>query len=372
MISLTLDGEATRLAALRQYNILDTPSEASFDDVAFLAAQLCDVPLAAVTFLDAERVWFKAQIGLDRPELPRDKSFCSRLLELPDLFIVPDAATDMRYLAHPLVTDAPNVRFYAGVPLVTADRHVLVALEIMDRRPRQLQPRHIAGLRALARRVMARLEEQRALLEHNHTVASLRADNVELGEAYDATLESLAHALDQRDHEVEGHLERVAEITVQLARVMGVPEAELVHTRRGALLHDIGKMRIPDSILLKPGALNDAEWEIMHLHPVYAREMLWPISLLRPALDIPYSHHERWDGEGYPRQLKGDEIPLSARVFAVVDVWDALQSTRPYRQGWAPDRVADYISKRAGLDFDPMVVEAFLQTVLGQAHLPGA
>ncbi len=365
MLSLSLSSEATRLAALRQYNILDSASEAAFDDVAFLAAQLCDMPLVAVTFLDAERVWFKAQIGLDRQELPRDRSFCSRLLDLPDLFIVPDAATDNRYQAHPLVTGTPNVRFYAGVPLVTADGHLLGALEIMDRRPRQLQPRHIAGLRALARRVLARLEEQRAAREARLTNAELREANQELGQAYDATLESLAQALDQRDHEVEGHLERVADITVRLARVMGVPEAELVHTRRGALLHDIGKMRIPDSILLKPGALNDDEWEIMHLHPVYAREMLWPISLLRPALDIPYSHHERWDGEGYPRGLKGDEIPLAARVFAVVDVWDALQSTRPYRQGWSPERVADYIGKRAGLDFDPMVVEAFLKTVLG-------
>ncbi len=366
MMFLSFNGEATRLAALRQYRVLDTPPEAAFDDVAFLAAQLCDTPLAAVTFIDAERLWFKAQIGLERQALPRDGSFCSRLLELPDLFIVPDAAADARYEANPLVTGAPHVRFYAGVPLLTADRHLLGALEIMDRRPRQLQPRHIASLRALARRVIARLEEQRTLRDHSAAVAELREANLELGQAYDATLESLAQALDQRDHEVDGHLERVADITVRLARVMGVPEAELVHTRRGALLHDIGKMRIPDSILLKPGALDDAEWEIMHLHPVYAREMLWPISLLRPALDIPYSHHERWDGDGYPRGLKGDEIPLSARVFAVVDVWDALQSTRPYRPGWSPERVADYISKRAGLDFDPMVVDVFLKTVLAQ------
>jgi putative nucleotidyltransferase with HDIG domain len=296
--------------------------------------------------------------------LPRERSFADRLLELRDLFIVPDAAADERFAAHVLVAQAPNVRFYAGLPLVTASQHVLGAVEIMDRRPRQLQPRHIAGLRALARRVMAYLEAQRAQREQDLTIAELRLANLELGQAYDATLESLARALDQRDHEVEGHLERVAEITVQLARVMGVPEAELVHTRRGALLHDIGKMRIPDSILLKPAALTDAEWEIMHLHPVYAREMLWPVALLRPALDIPYSHHERWDGEGYPRGLKGDEIPLAARVFAVVDVWDALQSTRPYRPGWPPERVADYIGKRAGLDFDPQVVEAFLKTVL--------
>jgi putative nucleotidyltransferase with HDIG domain len=365
MSSVSLNGEATRLAALYQYRILDTPPDGAFDDVAFLAAQLCDVPLAAVAFLDAERVWYKAHVGLQRLELPRDRVFTSRLLELPDLFIVPDAAADERYAGHPLVVDTPNVRFYAGMPLITPDRHILGALEIFDRRPRQLQPRHIAGLRALARRVTARLEEHREFREHSFVVAELKESNLALNQAYDATLEALARALDHRDHEVEGHLERVAETTVKLARVMGVPEAELVHTRRGALLHDIGKMRIPDSILLKPGALTDPEWEIMHLHPVYAREMLWSIPLLRPALDIPYSHHERWDGEGYPRQLKDDEIPLAARVFAVVDVWDALQSTRPYRPGWSPERVADYIGKRSGLDFDPQVVEAFLKTVIG-------
>ena len=361
----SLDAEATRLAALYQYRVLDTPPDAALDDVAFLAAQLCDVPVAAVALLDAERVWYKAQIGLQRLEMPRDGAFTSRLLELPDLFIVPDAAADVRFASQPLVVGDPSVRFYAGVPLITTDRHLLGAVEIMDRRPRQLQPRHIAGLRALARRVMARLDEQRAVREHSFEVAGLREATAELSQAYDATIETLARSLDQRDEEVDGHLERVAEITVKLARVMGVPEAELVHTRRGALLHDIGKLRIPDSILLKPGALSDAEWEIMHLHPVYAREMLWPIALLRPALDIPYSHHERWDGEGYPRGLRGEEIPLAARVFAVVDVWDALQSTRPYRPGWTPERVADYISKRAGLDFDPTVVEAFLKTVIG-------
>jgi putative nucleotidyltransferase with HDIG domain len=363
MLNFLIDGEATRLAALFQYRVLDTPPDGAFDDVAFLAVQLCDAPMAAVAFMDAERVWYKAHIGLTRLEVPREHSFTARLLELPDLFIVPDAAVDDRFGAHPLVAQEPFVRFYAGVPLLTADRHLLGALEVFDRRPRQLQPRHIAGLRALARRVLASLEEQRRFREHSFVVADLREANQELNRAYDATLEALARALDHRDQEVEGHLERVAETTVRLARDMGVPEAELVHTRRGALLHDIGKMRIPDSILLKPGALNDDEWEIMHLHPVYAREMLWPISLLRPALDIPYCHHERWDGEGYPRGLKGDEIPLAARVFAVVDVWDALQSTRPYRAGWSAERVADYIGKRSGLDFDPMVVDVFLRSV---------
>ncbi len=130
--------------------------------------------------------------------------------------------------------------------------------------------------------------------------------------------------------------------------------------RRGALLHDIGKMGIPDSILLKPGKLTDEEWEIMRRHPTYAYKLLSPIAFLRPSLDIPYCHHEKWDGSGYPRKLAGNEIPLSARIFAVVDVWDALRSNRTYRLGWPEDKVIDYIREQAGSHFDPDVVEAFL------------
>jgi HD-GYP domain-containing protein (c-di-GMP phosphodiesterase class II) len=140
-----------------------------------------------------------------------------------------------------------------------------------------------------------------------------------------------------------------------------VPAEVLPNIRRGALLHDIGKMGIPDSVLLKPSALTEEEWAIMHQHPVAAYEMLAPIALLKSALDIPYCHHERWDGGGYPRGLKGEEIPLAARIFSVVDVWDALRSDRPYRPGWPEERVRDYLGKRAGADFDPRVVEAFLR-----------
>jgi HD-GYP domain-containing protein (c-di-GMP phosphodiesterase class II) len=216
-------------------------------------------------------------------------------------------------------------------------------------------------LAALARQVQAQLELRRAAEERAVLAKRSQRANDELNAAYDATLESMARALDLRDREVEGHLSRVADITVRLAQNMGVPQSQLVQIRRGALLHDIGKMGIPDGILLKPSALSDEEWEVMHLHPVYANEMLSPIELLRPALDIPYCHHERWDGQGYPRGLRHDEIPLAARIFAVVDVWDALKSDRPYRAGWAEPRVRDYISKRAGADFDPRVVEEFLK-----------
>jgi HAMP domain-containing protein len=196
----------------------------------------------------------------------------------------------------------------------------------------------------------------------------LQERDAELTLAYDTTLEGWARALELRDLETEGHTQRVTELAIRLARAMGVPEAELVHVRRGALLHDIGKMGIPDSILLKPGKLTDEEWQVMRRHPAYVFEMLLPIRYLRPALDIPYCHHEKWDGSGYPRGLKGEEIPLAARIFAVVDVWDALRSDRPYREAWSDEKALKYIREQAGKHFDPRVVEAFLQ-MLAEAEI---
>jgi len=182
----------------------------------------------------------------------------------------------------------------------------------------------------------------------------------ELLAAYDATLEGWARGLELRDLETEGHSQRVCDSTVRLARALGISEAELVSVRRGALLHDVGKIGVPDSILLKPGPLTDEEWEIMRRHPVYAFEWLSSVAYLRSALDIPYCHHEKWDGTGYPRGLKGEEIPLAARIFAVVDVWDALSSDRPYREAWPKEKVREHIQDQAGTHFDPRVVEAFL------------
>jgi HD-GYP domain-containing protein (c-di-GMP phosphodiesterase class II) len=187
----------------------------------------------------------------------------------------------------------------------------------------------------------------------------LQSSNLELSLAYDSTIEGWARALELRDKETEGHTRRVAEITLSIARGMGVEDDELVHIKRGALLHDMGKMGIPDSILLKPGPLSEQEWETMKLHPVLAYEMLYPIEYLRPAMEIPHCHHEKWDGTGYPTGLKGDKIPFSARIFAVVDVWDALCSDRPYRSGWPKDKVHGHILSHTNTHFDPEVVKVF-------------
>ena len=200
-------------------------------------------------------------------------------------------------------------------------------------------------------------------IDNNSLFYELERSNMGLILAYDSTIEGWSRALDYRDKETEGHSQRVTEITINIARELGMNEEELVHVRRGALLHDIGKMGIPDSILLKPGPLTEEEWKIMRPHPVYSYELLQPIAYLRPALDIPYCHHENWDGSGYPRGLKGEQIPLSARIFAVVDVWDALRSVRPYRPAWSEKKTKEYIGSLSGIQFDPKVVEVFLRAI---------
>ena len=198
-------------------------------------------------------------------------------------------------------------------------------------------------------------------IENASLFTDLQRSNLELTLAYDATIEGWSHALDLRDKETEGHTRRVTEVTLRLARSMGVDDASLVHIRRGSLLHDIGKMGIPDSILLKPGPLRSEEQSLMRMHPVYAQELLSPIPFLRQALEIPYCHHEKWDGSGYPRGLKGEQIPLAARIFAVADVWDALCSNRPYRPAWPEEKARQYIRQQANRHFDPQVVEVFLE-----------
>jgi putative two-component system response regulator len=207
---------------------------------------------------------------------------------------------------------------------------------------------------------ITRLNRYQKLLQER---AKLREANAQLLNAYEATIEGLSHALDLRDRETEGHSRRVTELTLRLAQAMSMSEEEIMHYRRGALLHDLGKIGIPDSILHKPDTLTEAEWVIMRKHPQFAYDMLHPIEYLRLALDIPYNHHEKWDGSGYPRGLKGDEIPLAARLFAIADVWDAVTSDRPYRPAWTEEQARAYIHEQSGKHFDPRVVELFFKVI---------
>ncbi len=243
---------------------------------------------------------------------------------------------------------------YAVVPLM-AKGHITGVLEVLHRSPLVLDTEWLNFLEALA--AQAAIAIDNAALFND-----MQRSAIELTVAYDATLEGWARALDLRNRATERHTERVAEMTMRLARSMGIGEQELVHIRRGALLHDIGKIAIPDSILLKPGPLTDEEWKLIYRHPQDAFDMLQPIAYLRPALDIPYAHHEKWDGSGYPRSLKGEQIPLAARIFAVADVWDAMtDELRPYRKPMSKEEIREHIRDLAGSHLDPKVVEAFLK-----------
>ena len=254
----------------------------------------------------------------------------------------------------PLIQAEGFVSYFA-VPLV-AKGQVKGVLELFHRSLLDPNDDWTEFLEALAGQAAIAIDNARLF-------DNLQRVNVELMHAYDETIEGWARALELRDIEIEGHARRVTNFTARLARRLGISEGDLSHMRRGALLHDIGKMAIPDHILLKPDTLDDAEWEIMRKHPAYAFEMLSPIEFLRPALDIPYAHHEKWDGTGYPRGLRADQIPRAARVFAVVDVWDALTSDRPYRPAWKAQKALDFLQEQAGTHFDPVIVPEFLAMV---------
>lgn len=282
-----------------------------------------------------------------------------RILHVPDLRQVMSG-----FERSPLLAQEEFVEYH-GLPLVAKGQLVGV-MEIFHRASVERSPGWLDFLAILA-------GQAAIAIDNAQLFEGFQRINVELTLAYDATLEGWSRALDLRDKETEGHSQRVTEMTVRLARALGMGEAELVQVRRGALLHDIGKMGIPDAILLKPGKLTDDEWVVMRKHPQYAYDLLHPIVYLRPALDIPYCHHEKWDGTGYPRRLMGEQIPLSARLFAVVDVWDALNSDRPYRPGWPEEQVREHIRALAGTHFDPRVVEAFLAMAVhssGSRHSP--
>jgi PAS domain S-box-containing protein len=267
--------------------------------------------------------------------------------------LIPDFMAEKdRYGQSPTIGGEQFASYFA-VPLI-AKGQVKGVLEVFQRRMVNPSKDWTDFLEALAGQAAIAVENASLFNE-------LQRSNIELERAYEATLEGWSKALELRDQETQGHTQRVTDMTVRLAIMMNVPEEMLIHIRRGALLHDIGKMGIPDSILLKPGPLTAEEWVIMRQHPVYAFDLLASIANLSPALEIPYSHHEKWDGSGYPQGLKGEQIPMAARIFAVVDVWDALRSDRPYRTAWPDQRVIDHIRSESGKHFEPRVVDTFLK-----------
>ncbi len=293
--------------------------------------------------------------ALQHTQLALGKGYAGTAARERRIIIVPDLNQAMNGLGHAPLLPYEDFTSYVAVPLITKGA-LQGVLELFSRTPFQSDPDWLDFCSAIA--------AQAALtIDNAKLVTNLERSNQDLKLAYDSTIEGWSRALDLRDHETEGHTQRVTELTVRLARALGMSEEELIHLKRGALLHDIGKMGIPDSILLKPGELTHQEWDTMRRHPQLAYEMLAPIPYLNRALEIPYSHHEHWDGSGYPRGLKGEEIPFGARIFAVVDTWDALRSDRPYRQAWMEIQVRAYLQDQAGKAFDPRVVQAFLQMI---------
>ncbi|MBI9044624.1 MAG: PAS domain S-box protein [Anaerolineaceae bacterium] len=244
---------------------------------------------------------------------------------------------------------------YFGVPLMTKGE-LKGVLEVMQRSPIENEKYKINLLESISNQIAI-------AIDNFQLYSGLSKVNLDLQIAYETTLEGWGKTLELRDQEIEGHSERVTELTIQLAREIGLSHEEIVQVRRGALLHDIGKMGIPDSILHKPGPLNEEEWKVMRQHPKMAYDYLKDIPFLSQAMDIPYCHHEKWDGSGYPNGLVGEQIPLTARLFAIVDVYDALSSNRPYREAWPHNKIIEYIQEQSGDHFDPSVVEVFLNRI---------
>lgn len=282
------------------------------------------------------------------------EGFAGRAALERTLVHIPDLAKEHDRFLRKILLKGEGFVSYHGAPLI-AKGHVVGVLEVFQRSRHAHDEEWHDFLKALASQAAIAIDNV-ALFDN------LQRSNTELFQAYDATIEGWARALELRDNETEGHTQRAAVLTVKLARLFGLSDTELAQVRWGALLHDIGKMGIPDGILLKRDALTEAEWVVMKRHTVYAYEMLSPIRYLRSALDIPYSHHEKWDGSGYPLGLKGEQIPLVARIFAVVDVWDALRSDRRYRASWSVKKVRKHLQSLAGTHFDPHVVKVCLDS----------
>jgi len=363
-----MDEGRARVAQLQALREIDIAITTSLDLLVPLGVvldkimALLETDAADVLVLNADSGQFHCRCGRGfraaapgRPPVPLGEGHVARAARERRPVSVPNLSADPGHLRAIHGFAHEGFVAYRAVPLI-ARGQVVGALETFHRRSCSPDPGWSYFLQALA--------DQAAIAVDNAALfQGLQQANSDLVLAYDRTIEGWSRALDLRDEGTEGHTQRVTELTLRLARAMGVRDGDLVHVRRGALLHDIGKMAIPDQILLKQGPLTDAEWNVMKHHPVYARDLISAIEYLRPAVDIPYCHHERWDGAGYPRGLAGHSIPLAPRIFAVADVWDALTSDRPYRPAWVPTRAREYIHEQTRSQFDPEVVQTCLQAL---------
>ncbi len=363
---LTIRRQLDRLAALRSIDLAITSSLDLNLTLSLLVTQVMtqlDIDAASILLLDPNTQTLRYAAGhgfltqhIQNAQMRMGDGYAGRAAlsrQAVHIRNLPSRHTDL--LRSPFFAQEAFVDYYA-LPLIAKGR-VLGVLEIFNRTPIKTESDWLDFMNMLAGQAAIAIDN--ALLFNNY-----EQTNTALVLAYDATIEGWSRALELRDRETQGHTQRVAQMTIQAARKLGITdEKQIIQMRRGAILHDIGKMAIPDHILLKPGPLNEEEWEIMRRHPSIAVDLLSPIPYLAPSLEIPKSHHEKWDGTGYPEKLSGEYIPLSARLFAVVDVYDALTSDRPYRRAWTSEDALRYIRGESGKHFDPKVVEVFFKTL---------
>lgn len=360
-----LQQQVLRLAALRSVDL----AIASGLDLKLVLSMLLDqvtsllrVDAASVLLLNPETnlLTFSAGKGfntnmLQHTSLKLGQGCAGRVAMERRVINIPDLSLNAMDFTHSPHFMTERFVAYYGLPLVAKGKTRGV-LEVFNRTPVNPDADWLEFVGTISGQAAIAIDN--ALM-----FKDLQKSNVELGLAYDATIEGWSRTLDLRDKETEGHTRRVADMTVRLALSMGVERESIIHLRRGAILHDIGKVAIPDEILFKAGPLTDEEWGVMRQHPNIAVNLLTPINYLAPALEIPRWHHERWDGSGYPDHLRGDHIPFPARLFAVADVYDALTSDRPYRSAWSKRDAVHYIEAQSGKHFDPRVVPEFLKLV---------
>ena len=356
----TLLKQKTSLRQIDQLIISLSPMDKGLQQVLQEALNNLDVDAVNILVLDEQKTFLinKAHLGYSTSfngemKIPLQNSIAGRSALLNKTISMKDVLTkDSPFLRSDMVKKE-SLRGYACSPMI-AKGNILGVLEVFSKKTQELQSEQLEFLEILA--------EQAALVIDNATTfRDLQISNKKLIEAYDANIQGWSRALDYRDRETEGHSQRVTEITLALARKAGISdEAELRYIRWGALLHDIGKMGVPDRILLKNGPLTDEEWEIMKRHPIIARDLLRQIEYLKPSIDIPYCHHEHWDGKGYPQGLSGEDIPLAARIFSIADVWDALRSDRPYRKKWEKEKIINHMLSISGTYLDSEITRVFL------------
>lgn len=365
-----LQQQVQRLSALRS---IDTAIASGLDLKLLLSmlleqvTGLLNVDAASILLLNPETnlLTFSSGTGfqtnlLQHTRLKLGEGFAGRVAMERKIINIPDLSLNaMGFSRSPHFASERFVAYY-GLPLVAKGK-TLGVLEIFNRTPLILDADWVEFMGLISGQAAIAIDS--ALMFRD-----LQRSNVELGMAYDATIEGWSRTLDLRDKETEGHTRRVADMTVRLALIMGVQKESIIHIRRGAILHDIGKVAIPDEILFKPGPLSEEEWNIMQQHPLIAINLLAPINYLAPALEIPRWHHERWNGHGYPDRLSGEQIPFPARLFAVVDVYDALTSDRPYRRAWSKEDAIHYVESQSGKHFDPRVVLEFMKLVKTNGH----